>query len=163
MSEAESGAAEAVVERDERGRFTSAPPWAWKKGQSGNPGGRPSGASITAAILRALARNPDEDGIGDAAGKIGEYLVKALHSMEPDKAAALLRAVLDRVEGPVVAKSEVAVRSEARAIHVVSTSSEVPALPASVRELERRRLAADETAKRERAAALRQGEPATQV
>lgn len=46
------GAGELATERDRKGRFASGNPFRWASGQSGNPGGRPKGASFAAALAR---------------------------------------------------------------------------------------------------------------
>lgn len=73
-------------------------------GQALNPGGRPKGASVQAALLRELARKPDEDGIGEKAREIAEALIAVAKGerdpSEVDVKAAL--AILDRTDGPVV-------------------------------------------------------------
>lgn len=73
-------------------------------GRSGNPGGKPRGASIQAAILRDLAKDPDEDGIGRGAREVAQALMDVAAGRrapdEVDTKAAL--ALLDRTDGPIV-------------------------------------------------------------
>ena len=75
-----------------------------KPGQTLNPGGRPRGASVNAALLRDLARDPDEDGIGRGAREIAEALIAVARGQrdpsEIDVKAAL--AIIDRTDGPIV-------------------------------------------------------------
>lgn len=95
-----------------------------KHTQFGQPGanpsgnGRPKGSSLTAPILRALAKNPDEDGIGEAAGIIGDKVVAALKDLDTEKGTALLKAILDRVDGPVKQEVETEVTVH-RTVHLV--------------------------------------------
>ena len=41
-----------ATERDHKGRFAPGNLFRWSSGQSGNPGGRPKGASFAAALAR---------------------------------------------------------------------------------------------------------------
>lgn len=67
----------------------------FKPGQSGNPGGRPKGTSLTAVLRRVLEREHQGRPIGEL---LVERLVKeALSGKLPH-----LKEVLDRVEGRVV-------------------------------------------------------------
>jgi hypothetical protein len=69
-------------------------PFMWKKGQSGNPGGRPKNESMTARLRRVLAQEHNGREIADL---IAERLVKeALSGKHP-----FIKELLDRVEGPV--------------------------------------------------------------
>lgn len=48
--------------RDEQGRFAAGNGHRWSPGRSGNPGGRPKGASVSAALARqAVTPGPDRD------------------------------------------------------------------------------------------------------
>lgn len=76
----------------------------WKPGQSGNPGGRPKGKSITAWLNDALA---DLDDNGEEAG---QAIAKALIALAADGDVAAARVVLERTEGRV--KQEVALGGE---------------------------------------------------
>lgn len=101
---------------EQAGKGGVVPPKDKRFGQpGGNPiniGGRPKGSpSISRAMARALARNPDEDGIGQAAGEIGDNIVSAIREAKND--AKLLRdlqhllgTLLERVEGKVTQKVE---------------------------------------------------------
>ena len=106
-----------------------------KHTQFGQPGanrsgnGRPRGASITAAILRELAKNPDEDGIGAKAGEIGKVIVQALEGMDTEKGAALLKSVLDRVEGPVKQEIDATVRTDVTNLHLGASPTNPPPMP----------------------------------
>ena len=63
----------------------------WKPGQSGNPGGRPKGLSITAEIRRLLGETPNAK----------EDLAKAILEQAKGGNAAALKEVLARIDGPV--------------------------------------------------------------
>ena len=64
------------------------------KGQSGNPGGRPKGTSIT-SVLRALMTDDDK-------AEIARQLIRGARAGEMDK----IREVLDRTEGKSVGRTE---------------------------------------------------------
>jgi hypothetical protein len=64
----------------------------WKKGQSGNPGGRPKGESLQAILRRRLAEEHN--------GKpIGEIVVDAMIKAAAQGNAAHMKEIWDRVEG----------------------------------------------------------------
>jgi len=69
----------------------------WKPGQSGNPGGRPRGSSLTKRLRQALDAND---------GKLAEVVVKVLLREAAKGKYQHLREILDRVEGKVVQKVE---------------------------------------------------------
>jgi phage gp16-like protein len=69
----------------------------WKPGQSGNPGGRPKGASLTNRLRKALDAND---------GQLAEVVVKVLLREAAKGKYQHLREVLDRVDGKVVQKVE---------------------------------------------------------
>jgi len=72
----------------------------WKKGQSGNPGGRPKGESLVALMRRVLEREHNGRPLMEV---LAERLVKeALAGKFP-----FAKEVLDRVEGKVQDKLEV--------------------------------------------------------
>ena len=80
----------------------------WKKGQSGNPGGRPKGRSITAALREILEREHNGKPIAEL---IAERLVKeALTGKFPH-----LKEVLERADGKTADKQEVTVQRGWRA------------------------------------------------
>ena len=80
-------------------------PYRWAKGRSGNPGGRPKGRGVTAA-LRALLR---QDHHGRAiADLVAERLLREALSGKPQH----LQMLLDRTEGK--AAEHVRVRAEVR-------------------------------------------------
>jgi hypothetical protein len=66
----------------------------WKKGQSGNPGGRGSRRLVTDSLVRELSQAA-EDGDGNKARSLAKALVK--RAIEGDTRAADI--VLERVEG----------------------------------------------------------------
>lgn len=67
-------------------------PFMWKKGQSGNPGGRPRNESLTARLRRVLAQEHNGREIADL---IAERIVKeALSGKFP-----FAKELLDRLEG----------------------------------------------------------------
>lgn len=69
----------------------------FKRGQSGNPGGRPKGESLVAALRRRLAEEHN--------GKtLGEILVEALIKGAVQGKPQHIKEVLDRVEGKVTDK-----------------------------------------------------------
>lgn len=72
----------------------------WKPGQSGNPGGRPKGRSITAR-LRALLEQ--EHGGKQLADLVAERFLKDVLQGK----LGHLKEMLDRLEGPVPSKTEV--------------------------------------------------------
>ena len=61
----------------------------WKKGQSGNPGGRPKGKSITAELRKLLDKGTTAEDLAEILLKMGK------------KDLAALREVLDRSDGKV--------------------------------------------------------------
>ena len=72
------------------------------RGRSGNPGGRPRGRSITAA-LRAELDAPCDD---DLAVTKGERVAKQLVDLALAGNLAAIREVLDRTEGKAVQRQE---------------------------------------------------------
>mgnify|MGYP003424094463 FL=1 len=79
----------------------------WKPGQSGNPGGRPKGASPRAALRRMLAENPNEHGEGSESAAIAARIMQIAKAiaggeLDHDKALKVLEAqlkVLEQVDG----------------------------------------------------------------
>lgn len=65
-------------------------PHRYKSGQSGNPGGRPKGRSLTARLREVLERD-------DA--KIAQMIVEALAELATGRDLNAIREVFDRVEG----------------------------------------------------------------
>ena len=61
----------------------------WKPGQSGNPGGRPKGKSITAELRKLLDKGTTAEDLAEILLKMGK------------KDLAALREVLDRSDGKV--------------------------------------------------------------
>lgn len=68
-------------------------PYQWKKGQSGNPGGRPKGSNLTARLRRALAEND---------GKLADLVVRRLIVEAGKGKFQHVKEIFDRVDGSVV-------------------------------------------------------------
>ncbi len=81
---------------------------AWQKGESGNPGGRPKGTTLT-SVLKATLANPGAE-IGYQS--IVNSLIKGASEGEPGCRAALMKMLWDRHDGPVPKE----LRVEAQAI-----------------------------------------------
>jgi hypothetical protein len=79
------------------GGIVPPPEHRWKPGQSGNPKGRPKGASVVEPLLRKLSLDPNEYGEGLSARELAAKLYEK--ALEGDMKA--LSIVLDRVDGPV--------------------------------------------------------------
>lgn len=80
----------------------------WKPGQSGNPGGRPKGQSLT-KILRDIL-----DSEADDSGKlVAEHFVESVvtHAIERGD-SALVKEIFNRIDGKVPEKIEVATRKD---------------------------------------------------
>ncbi len=75
---------------------------AFPRGRSGNPGGRPKGRSITAA-LRAELDRPCAD---DPSVTQGERIAERLVGMALAGDLGAIREILDRTEGKAVARTE---------------------------------------------------------
>ena len=81
----------------------------WKKGQSGNPGGRPKGESITARLRRVLE--------GEHNGRVLlDLLAERIAKEALSGKLAFVKEVLDRLDGPVNQKREADGPSEVRII-----------------------------------------------
>lgn len=77
------------------------PEYRWKKGQSGNPGGRPKGYSPTAALLRILAmEDPEKFRPRTGADHVAWSLYMRAVDAEKDGVAAC-RTALERADGAV--------------------------------------------------------------
>lgn len=79
---------------------------AWRKGQSGNPKGRPSRASILEPFLRKLSKGAPESGQGKLAVELAEHLIDALKRGHHNKARAILD-VMERTDGPIMKQLQV--------------------------------------------------------
>lgn len=77
----------------------------FRPGQSGNPGGKPKGASILGPLLREMARRPDEDGYGSKAVELAKRLAEAALEGDREAVDAILK-LMDRTDGPVEKKIE---------------------------------------------------------
>lgn len=64
----------------------------WKKGECGNPKGRPKGTSVTSRIKRILDENE---------GQVSEALAKAMVKAALKGDHKFVKEILDRVEGKV--------------------------------------------------------------
>jgi len=74
----------------------AAKPYMFKPGQSGNPGGRPKGRSISAA-MKALLNEVDPKTKKQLAEKLAQSIIKGAH-----KNPSFANIVLDRTEGKVI-------------------------------------------------------------
>lgn len=86
------------------GRNPPPPETRFKPGQSGNPGGRPKGASLTAPILRLLAEDKNEHGEGRLAVATAKRFLEVVQGKveaEPTEIKATL-ALWERADGAVV-------------------------------------------------------------
>ncbi len=77
-----------MMSTEEHERNTNLKPQ-WKPGQSGNPGGRPKGKSITAELRKLLDKGTTAEDLAEILLKMGK------------KDLAALREVLDRSDGKV--------------------------------------------------------------
>lgn len=76
----------------------------WKKGQSGNPAGKPTGTvSYTTALRKLLKENP----------KLIEQGAKAMARGVNRGSVGMTSLVLERIDGPVKKKVDLSVYSEA--------------------------------------------------
>ena len=73
----------------------------WKPGQSGNPGGKPKGESITAKLRKVLDQPYTPDG-KTVADHIVDTIVNEILKGKNGFNTPLLKELLDRVEGKVV-------------------------------------------------------------
>ncbi len=78
---------ETAATHDRRGKFAHGNPLAWKPGQSGNPSGRPKGASFAGALAQhALAPVSDREEMA----KIAQTIGLAIHTRSGVRDAELL-------------------------------------------------------------------------
>ena len=82
--------------RESNGRF--------QPGQSGNPGGRPSGQSLTARIRKALD-TPDES---DPSKTVGDSIIEAMIREARGGDVQAFRTLIERVDGKVAERLEMA-------------------------------------------------------
>ena len=84
------------IQRDSKGRFIKG---RWKKGESGNPAGRPpKNLSITSLVKELLETE-------DATGKTNaELIAEAIIELAKKKDLPAIRELLDRIEGKVTEK-----------------------------------------------------------
>ena len=79
----------------------------WKPGESGNPGGRPKGTSITAR-LREIVEKDD----GEAAKAIAEAAMKAAKGGD----FRFFKELCDRLDGPIKQQIEASIITQVKAI-----------------------------------------------
>ena len=82
--------------RDGRGQFMSGNPHAFRKGQSGNPAGRPKSITLSEAYRRELARVDPKDPEGRT---YAEVLAEKMRERASSGDVAALRELADRTEG----------------------------------------------------------------
>ena len=81
--------------KKKRGRADHLRPFQWKPGESGNPGGRPTGSfSLVNMAKKLLAEDPN------ALREIVENWVRQAAKTD-EKSLGFIRTLLDRVDGPV--------------------------------------------------------------
>lgn len=96
----------AQKQRAPDGTFGPDNPYKFPPGQSGNPGGRPKGVSVWAAILRELAKNPDADGIGEKTGELAKRFVSIALQGEESASLKAIGEALTRADGLPVKREE---------------------------------------------------------
>src|SRR5678816_1769372 len=80
-------------------------PHKWKKGQSGNPGGRPKGRTVTAALRELATTEHNGKPLVDL---LAERLMKEALSGK----FTFAKEVIERLDGKVVEKSEIKTQGE---------------------------------------------------
>lgn len=116
-------------DRNEVGQFLPGNPHAFPPGVSGNPGGRPRGSSVTAPLLRLLAKDENEHGEGRLAVAHAQRLLdialgKAIGE-DPKTLAAELKAIaltMERTDGRVLQE----VKNSGEPTHVTRVVVEMP-------------------------------------
>ena len=83
----------------------------WAKGQSGNPGGRPKGRGVTAALRDLLTQSHNGKRIADL---VAERLLKEALSGKP----AALQMLLDRTEGKAAERLQVKAETRQLVFHI---------------------------------------------
>jgi hypothetical protein len=73
----------------------------WRPGESGNPSGRPRGASITAAIRRELEIGEGDDLSRSQATQIARRLIEVAQDPSHPQWSKAVTVILDRIDGPV--------------------------------------------------------------
>lgn len=83
------------------------PPPRWKKGESGNPGGRPKGASVRDA-LRSLAGAKELPTKHETiAYAVAAEQLRRASSAQATDAIAAAKLCIDNIDGPVPTKTEI--------------------------------------------------------
>lgn len=93
--------------RDDKGRFLPGHSVGFQPGESGNPGGRPAGQSITAMLRNQLNEIADitlEDGTKNTEKTWAELIVDAVLKGAASGDGRLTKELLDRLEGKVAHK-----------------------------------------------------------
>lgn len=98
-------------------------PFAWKPGQSGNPGGRPPGPTATTVLREMLEANDGE--------KLRE-IAKVLLSLAMTGDIKAIREVLDRAYGKPVQAITIAPKNETASEYIARIFEEGPSVPEPV-------------------------------
>jgi len=82
-------------------KFQPGNPWAFKPGQSGNPGGKPKGTvSIMTHVRRALAEKQKDGRTG------AELLADKMLELAEAGEFKFLKEIVDRMDGPIVRETQ---------------------------------------------------------
>jgi len=94
------------MQRDSKGRFIKG---RWKKGESGNPDGRPPKNLSITSIVKELLETEDATGKTNA-----ELIAEAIIELAKKKDLSAIRELLDRIDGKVAEKHLI----QSRIVHV---------------------------------------------
>jgi hypothetical protein len=87
----------------------------WKKGQSGNPGGRPKSRLVSEALRAQLAEvKPDDPQGRNYAQLIAANLITIASEVEGSEAVHAAGLIADRIEGKVKQEVEIGLAAEIR-------------------------------------------------